>query len=74
MAHGPLKEDPAINRFNTMRESAYLRFRWTPTTVRTTMLGFVLVPLAIYYIADRHDARWDWTAKRRGESLAIRSE
>lgn len=39
------------------RESAYLRFRWTPTTVRATMLGFVLVPLALYYIADRHDVR-----------------
>jgi len=70
MGDGPVKVDPAIERFNTMRETTYLRFRWTPRTVRTTLLGFVVFPAAVYYLADKYYLHWDFTAKRKGEPLS----
>ncbi|KAF9451220.1 hypothetical protein P691DRAFT_757500 [Macrolepiota fuliginosa MF-IS2] len=69
MGHGSIKEDPAIERFNTMRETSYLRFKWTPATVRTALLGFIVVPSAIYYFADKYHVRWDWVGRRRGQPL-----
>ncbi|KAF8327043.1 hypothetical protein F5887DRAFT_899191, partial [Amanita rubescens] len=61
--------DPAIERFNRMREEAYKNFRWTKTTVRTAMLGFVVVPGIFYYLSSAGYHRWDWIARRKGESL-----
>ncbi|KAF5358222.1 hypothetical protein D9756_001816 [Leucocoprinus leucothites] len=85
MGHGPVKEDPAIERFNTFvstsilflyslqtpfqRESAYMRFKWTPGAARAAFIGFIGVPLAIYYFADKYHVRWDWVGKRRGQSI-----
>ncbi|KAL9714895.1 hypothetical protein Ac2012v2_001555 [Leucoagaricus gongylophorus] len=69
MGHGPIKEDPAVERFNTFRETAYMRFRWTTATARTAFLGFIGVPLAVYYIADKYHTRWDWVGKRRGQLI-----
>ncbi|KJA27253.1 hypothetical protein HYPSUDRAFT_212884 [Hypholoma sublateritium FD-334 SS-4] len=73
MGHGPLKVDPAIERFNTMREEAYLHFRWTNRTVRTAVIGFLVVPATMYYIASTSNQRWDWTGKLKGESLNAKS-
>jgi len=70
MGHGPVKIDPAVERFNTMREEAYLHFRWTRRTVRTALLGFVIVPAAVFYIAERYHLRWDFSGKLKGEPLA----
>ncbi|KAF9533343.1 hypothetical protein CPB83DRAFT_845104 [Crepidotus variabilis] len=70
MGHGAVKIDPAIERFNTMRESAYLNFKWTPRTVRTAMLGFVAAPAIVYYLADNYYLHWDFVAKRKGQPLA----
>ena len=39
------------------REDAYLNFRWTNRTVRTAVLGFIVVPAAVYYIADKYYVR-----------------
>ncbi|KAF8964647.1 hypothetical protein BDZ97DRAFT_875186 [Flammula alnicola] len=70
LSTGPVKIDPAIERFNNMREEVYLNFRWTNRTVRTALLGFVVVPAAIYYVADTYYQRWDFTGKLKGEPLA----
>ncbi|KDR73428.1 hypothetical protein GALMADRAFT_251085 [Galerina marginata CBS 339.88] len=70
MGHGPVKIDPAIERFNTMREEAYLSFRWTRRTVRTAVLGFVVFPAAVFLIASKYHLRWDYSGKLKGESLA----
>ncbi|KAJ3504868.1 hypothetical protein NLJ89_g7717 [Agrocybe chaxingu] len=71
MGHGPVKIDPAIERFNNMRESAYLNFRWTNCTVRTAVLGFIVVPAAVFYLADRYNQRFNFTATRKGQSLYV---
>ncbi|KAF4615220.1 hypothetical protein D9613_002806 [Agrocybe pediades] len=73
MGHGPVKTDPAIERFNTMREQAYLNFRWTRRTIRTGILGFIVVPAAVYYIADKYEMRWDFSGRLKGEPLTIDS-
>ncbi|KAF9002034.1 hypothetical protein BDQ17DRAFT_1357966 [Cyathus striatus] len=69
--HGPLKVDPAIERFDIMRENAYLHFRWTPRTVKTAIFGFIVFPVATYYIADRYYRHWNWVGKLKGESLTV---
>ncbi|KAG5645839.1 hypothetical protein DXG03_005181 [Asterophora parasitica] len=59
MAGNPLvKEDPAIERFNRMREEAYLKFRWTSKTVRTAIVGFIILPSAVYYLASEYQVRY----------------
>ncbi|KAF8634361.1 hypothetical protein AX15_000972 [Amanita polypyramis BW_CC] len=73
-AHGTVKIDPAIERFNRMREEAYKHFKWTRTTVRTTVLGFIVVPGILYYLAGTGYRRWDWVARRKGEPLDVSSQ
>ncbi|KAF8061458.1 hypothetical protein FPV67DRAFT_1509065 [Lyophyllum atratum] len=69
MAGNPLvKEDPAIERWNRMREDAYLHFRWTRRTVRTAVVGFVVVPGIVYYLASKYQDKFVWT-QRKGEPL-----
>ncbi|KAF9496001.1 hypothetical protein BDN71DRAFT_1589253 [Pleurotus eryngii] len=70
MGHGAVREDPAIERFNRMREEAYLGFRWTRRTVRTTLLGMFIMPGVLLWASAKTDARWAWTAKLKNEPLA----
>ncbi|KAJ8583546.1 hypothetical protein M405DRAFT_866952 [Rhizopogon salebrosus TDB-379] len=65
-----LKLDPAIERWNRMREDAYKHFKFTPRTTRVAIYGFVLVPGAIYYLASQTHLKWSWAGKRKGEALA----
>jgi len=67
--HGYVKQDPAIEKWNNMREDAYQRFRFTPRTTRVAIIGFILVPGALLYYCNQTHTRWDWTGKRKGESL-----
>ncbi|KAF8724424.1 hypothetical protein AX14_008846 [Amanita brunnescens Koide BX004] len=69
--HGAVKIDPAIERFNRMREEAYKNFRWTKTTVRTAVLGCVVAPAIIYYFSSAGYRRWDWIARPKGEPLNV---
>ncbi|KAF9036777.1 hypothetical protein BJ165DRAFT_1532874 [Panaeolus papilionaceus] len=69
MGHGPVKIDPAIERFSRMREDAYLGFRWTRRTTRTFALGVLVVPAAIYYLADNYTGKYSFAGKLKGESL-----
>jgi hypothetical protein len=64
-----LKLDPAIERWNRMREDAYKHFRFTRRTTLISLTGFVFVPGAIYYLASQTHLKYKWTGKRRGESL-----
>ncbi|KAM6500753.1 hypothetical protein JOM56_003767, partial [Amanita muscaria] len=65
------KTDPAIERFNRMREEAYKNFRWTRTTVRTAVLGFIVFPGLLYGLSQVGYRRWDWIARRKGEPLRV---
>ncbi|KAJ2930093.1 hypothetical protein H1R20_g7034, partial [Candolleomyces eurysporus] len=71
MAHENFTHDPAIDRFNTMRESVYLKFKWTRKTVVTSVLGFIVVPGLLYYTTVKTNQRWNWNGKRKGEPLAV---
>ncbi|KAF5324649.1 hypothetical protein D9611_004383 [Ephemerocybe angulata] len=70
MAHENFKHDPAIDRFNAHRESVYLKFRWTRTTVTTAVLGFIVVPGLLYYTAAKTNQRWNFNGKLKNESLS----
>ncbi|KAF8226185.1 hypothetical protein L208DRAFT_1303085, partial [Tricholoma matsutake] len=66
---GLCQEDPAIERWNRMRQDAHLNFRWTRRTTRTAVLGFIIVPGMVYYLASKYNLKFNWT-KRKGESLS----
>ncbi|RDB23994.1 hypothetical protein Hypma_008854 [Hypsizygus marmoreus] len=69
MAENPLvKEDPAIERFNRMREEAYLNFRWTRRTARTAVVAGIVLPGIVYYFASKYQWKFQWQ-KRKGESI-----
>lgn len=46
-----LKNDPAIDKWATMRENTVKHFKWTPRTTRKAVMWGVLVPFAIYEYA-----------------------
>ncbi|KAG5634258.1 hypothetical protein H0H81_002689 [Sphagnurus paluster] len=69
MAGNPLvKEDPAIERFNNMRERAYLNFRWTKKTTRTAIVGVIILPGMVYWLASKYQGKFDWL-QRKGQPL-----
>ncbi|KAF9264919.1 hypothetical protein L218DRAFT_1076351 [Marasmius fiardii PR-910] len=70
-AHGPLREDPAIEKFNTQREQHYLRFKWTPQNVRIVLWGGLIFPVAVYTVASVTDKRWKWWGTRKSEKLSV---
>ncbi|KIK31341.1 hypothetical protein PISMIDRAFT_670382 [Pisolithus microcarpus 441] len=61
--------DPAIERWNRMREDAYKHFRFTRRTSLITFTGCVLIPSVIYYVASETQYKFNWTGKRKGDSL-----
>ncbi|KZP24828.1 hypothetical protein FIBSPDRAFT_1041942 [Athelia psychrophila] len=69
MGHGYVKTDPAIERWNTMREEAFYRFRFNSRTTKITMVALVLIPGSLFYFCNTKHLKWDWTAKRKGEPL-----
>ncbi|KAM5535562.1 hypothetical protein V8D89_010729 [Ganoderma adspersum] len=68
--HGYTKTDPAVERWNTMREAVYKHFRFNSRTARQSILGMIVFPAAVFAVAYHQNGRYDWTAKRKGESLA----
>ncbi|PCH38793.1 hypothetical protein WOLCODRAFT_64987, partial [Wolfiporia cocos MD-104 SS10] len=60
--------DPAIERWNDMRETAFYRWRWTPRYARQAVIGLIVVPAAIFYVSATND--WDFVGKRKGQPLA----
>lgn len=52
-----LKVPPRISLTLFQREEAYLNYRWTRRTVRTAMLGFIIVPGVLYYVVNRYQVR-----------------
>ncbi|KAI6038972.1 hypothetical protein EDC04DRAFT_2895708 [Pisolithus marmoratus] len=61
--------DPAIERWNHMREDAYKHFRFTRRTSLIAFTGCVLIPSVIYYVASKTQYKFRWTGKRKGDSL-----
>ncbi|KAI0303376.1 hypothetical protein B0F90DRAFT_1710527 [Multifurca ochricompacta] len=67
--HGYVNNDPAVDRWNRMREDVYKHFRFTSRASWISLTGLVLVPSALVYLSAQQDLKWKWSGKRRGESL-----
>nr|GAT57594.1 predicted protein [Mycena chlorophos] len=63
-------EDGAIERQSRMREDQFRHFRWTQRTLRSTFWGAVFIPVGLYLAISASTNKWDWTAKKQGESLS----
>lgn len=68
--HGYTKLDPAVERWNAMRENAYKHFRFTSRTAWQSIAGLILFPGAIYWLSSNQDTKWSWSGKLKNESLA----
>jgi len=68
-AEGAFKPDFAVERFNRLREENYKRFRWTRTTVRSTVLLGIVVPAVTYVLIASQQDLWDWRGTLKGEPL-----
>ncbi|KAH9830927.1 uncharacterized protein C8Q71DRAFT_783783 [Rhodofomes roseus] len=68
--HGYTKLDPAIERWNQMRETVYQRFRFTPRSTMQVLVGLVFFPGAIYWLSTNQDQKWSWSGKLKDQSLA----
>ncbi|KAJ6611747.1 hypothetical protein B0H10DRAFT_2223671 [Mycena sp. CBHHK59/15] len=66
-------QDAAIERQSYMREEQYKHFRWTNKTVRSSLLGALVFPLGLFLVIRASQNKWEWTGKRRDESLAIKT-
>ncbi|KAI0287932.1 hypothetical protein BC826DRAFT_1041686 [Russula brevipes] len=67
--HGYVNTDPAVDRWNRMREDVYKHFRFTSRASWISFTGMVLVPGALIYLSAQQDRKWNWSGKRKGESL-----
>ncbi|EIW69163.1 hypothetical protein TREMEDRAFT_31545 [Tremella mesenterica DSM 1558] len=64
-----LQLDPAIERWNYMRENVYQTFKFTRRATRHIFILAGLAPASIALIAWSNDAKYDWAGKLRGSSL-----
>ncbi|KAJ7667233.1 hypothetical protein B0H14DRAFT_3074034 [Mycena olivaceomarginata] len=62
-------QDAAIERQSLMREEQFKHFRWTNRTVRSTFWGLLIIPVGLYLTIHATQNKWDWTGKRKGQSL-----
>ncbi|KAH9001759.1 hypothetical protein EDB92DRAFT_1939586 [Lactarius akahatsu] len=70
--HGYVNNDPAVDRWNRMREDVYKHFRFTSRASWISLTGLVLVPSALLYFSAQQDLKWKWNGKLKGESLHSR--
>jgi len=66
---------PPMHSFNlpSQREDAYKHFRFTPRTTIVSLMGFVFVPGAIYYLSTQTTNKWSWAGKRKDQALTKES-
>ncbi|GFZ42869.1 hypothetical protein JCM24511_00587 [Saitozyma sp. JCM 24511] len=65
----PVRLDPALERWNFMRENVYQNFKFTKRATRSVLLFTLVFPAVIAGIAIRYDNKYDWAGKLKGESL-----
>jgi len=70
--HGYVKHDPAIERWNLMREDVYKHFKFTPRAAVISIVGLLVFPASIYWVAANTDSRWKWGGTRKGQPFAVR--
>ncbi|KAJ6547299.1 hypothetical protein B0H19DRAFT_1266238 [Mycena capillaripes] len=63
-------QDAAIERQSLMREDQFKYFRWTNRTVRSAFWGVFVVPVGLFLAIHASQNKWDWTGKRRDQSLS----
>ncbi|RKO96875.1 hypothetical protein CAUPRSCDRAFT_1704, partial [Caulochytrium protostelioides] len=61
--------DPAIEKWSHMRDNTEHFFRFTPRTVRYSLLFAVAIPLTIGYIYAKDADRYSFLGARQGDQV-----
>ncbi|KZT59763.1 hypothetical protein CALCODRAFT_493267 [Calocera cornea HHB12733] len=70
VVHEPtLRLDPAIERWRLMRDHIHEGFRFTRYNTGPALWYAVAIPVAFYAMAYYTKDKWDWSGKRREDSL-----
>ncbi|EHA57966.1 hypothetical protein MCOR27_003711 [Pyricularia oryzae] len=69
LQHNKMSLDPAIVKLGHMNTNRYKYFRWTPRTVKISLMYVVVVPSILGYFAYTTDGKWDFRAKRKGDDI-----
>jgi len=65
----PVKIDPAVERWNLMRENTYQTFKFNRKITQNVIMFGLVVPAAIGFVAYRYDNVFDWAGKMKGSNL-----
>ncbi|KAK9897632.1 hypothetical protein P389DRAFT_189139 [Cystobasidium minutum MCA 4210] len=68
-SHAPVKIDRSVEAWAGMREAVYKTFKFTPYTVRTSLVFAVAIPAIAYLAFSEEDNKWDWQGKKRSDAL-----
>ncbi|KAJ9154775.1 hypothetical protein NKR23_g2147 [Pleurostoma richardsiae] len=70
LKHYKMALDPAIIRLNNMSTNRFRYFRWTPRTAWISFVYIAVVPGIAGYLAYTTDGKWNFRAKRRGDTIS----
>ncbi|KAI8926922.1 hypothetical protein BC831DRAFT_454378 [Entophlyctis helioformis] len=65
----PVLTDPAVEKWYFMRENTHTHFKFTPRTIKYSVVLTLLIPGFVWYYADKYHNTWKVTGARRGESF-----
>jgi len=66
---GAFRHDPALDRWNEMREGSWAHFKLTRRNTKPILLMTVAIPLAVYWLATSTDNKFDMVGRRKTQSL-----
>ncbi|PSS03866.1 hypothetical protein BD289DRAFT_478345 [Coniella lustricola] len=69
MKHYKVAMDPGIVRLATLSTNRFRYFRWTPRTAWINFAFIVLVPSMLGVLAYSKDGKYNFRAKRRGDTI-----
>ncbi|KZV65851.1 hypothetical protein PENSPDRAFT_689514 [Peniophora sp. CONT] len=68
MGHA-VHDDPALERWNAMREGAWAHFKLTKRNARPILVMGVLIPAGLLWLAASSDNKFNMVARKKNDSL-----
>ncbi|VDC05355.1 unnamed protein product [Peniophora sp. CBMAI 1063] len=68
MGHS-VHDDPALERWNAMREGAWAHFKLTKRNTRPILMMGVIIPAGLLWLAASSDNKFNMVSRRKNDSL-----